>query len=184
MPVGFLLSGKVNFCSSQGAMVDRTLRYTLPLSILSGALLIGSMSGVSDPVVVNVEFPELVAPVVNVTQEPPVVNVEVLPAVVNVAPPVVSRDPVTVVVEPAPVLPPQTVYRDRVVETVVEVRSCLDYGMLPEFDLSNALSVGFPDAQWSQNGPHYSGLQWLDDSPQPTFTQIIGAWLSHLAEVC
>ena len=124
-------------------------------------------------------------PVVNITHEPPAITVEVQPSVVNI-PPAVPNDPLTVIVEPAPVLPPKVVYEDRVVEVerVIEVPSCLDYGNLPHFDLANALSRAFPGAQWSLSGSHYPGLNWLDASPKPDMTAIIGGWLTHLAEGC
>ena len=125
---------------------------------------------VSVPEPAAIEFPELPAPVVNV----------------DVAIPDAPREPTTVIVEPAPVLPAEIVYKDRTVEVerIVEVPSCLDYTALPHFDLANALTAAFPGALWGLNGSHYNGLTWRDDSPQPDMTAIIGGWLAHLSEGC
>ena len=129
-----------------------------------------------------------------VEQQPLVVNVE--PAAVQVQPPVVNveilvpntqLEPTTVIVEPAPVLPAQIIYEDRVVEVerIVEIPSCLDYSQLPHFDLANALSRAFPGAQWGLSGSHYPGLDWTDPViPKPDMTAIIGGWLAYLSEDC
>ena len=161
--------------------MDRTLRYTVPAAIIAAALILRLIP--AEPVTISVELPPFDPPIVNVTHEPAAVTVEMQPAVINV--PSSSRsDPVTVVVEPATVLPPETVYRDRVVDRIVEVPACLDYTELPYFDLANALSVAFPGAQWSLNGSYWNGLVWLDDSPEPTFEQVLGGWLTHLERDC
>jgi hypothetical protein len=134
---------------------------------------------------VTVKLSDLPPVVVNLTTETAPVNVTVpeQPApVINVTVP--KSEPFTVIVEPAPVLPAEVVYRDREVERIVKVPACLDYADLPHFDLANALSVAFPGAQWSLNGSYYPGLVWLDDSPQPDMTSIIGGWLTSLSKDC
>jgi hypothetical protein len=121
--------------------------------------------------------------VVNITQDPAVVEV----TVVNPAPSVPNGEPVSIVVQPAPVLPAEIVYQDRTVEVerIVEVPACLDYASLPHFDLANALSAAFPGAQWGLSGSHYPGLDWTDPViPKPDMTQIISGWLLYLAARC
>lgn len=122
-------------------------------------------------------------PVVNITHEPPAITIEPQAVVVNV-PRSVPNQPVNVVVEPAPVLPPEIVYQTRDVERIVEVPSCLDYSNLPHFDLANALTKARPGAQWSLNGDHMNGLIWHDATTPPTMTEVIGGWLTALAEDC
>ena len=127
------------------------------------------------PAVVNVSVPEH-QPVIEFPELPaPVVNVDI-PAFPDIPAPIVN-------VEQGQ---PQVIYQDREVEVerIVEVRSCLDYGDLPHFDLANALTAAFPGALWGLNGSHYNGLTWRDDSPQPDMTQIIGGWLTHLSADC
>jgi hypothetical protein len=134
---------------------------------------------------VIVTLSDLPPVVVNLTAEAAPVNVTVpeQPApVVNVTVP--KSEASTVIVEPAPVFPAEVVYRDREVERIVKVPACLDYTNLPYFDLANALTRAFPGAQWSLNGSYYGGLVWLDDSPQPDMTAIIGGWLTSLSEDC
>ena len=139
------------------------------------------------PAELTVKLSDLPPVIVNLTAEAAPVNVTVpeQPApVINLTVP--KSEPSTVIVEPAPVLPAEVIYRDRDVERIVtvEVPACLDYSDLPYFDLANALSAAFPGAQWSLNGSHYDGLVWLDDSPQPDMTAIIGGWLTHLTKSC
>lgn len=125
---------------------------------------------------------------ITIVQEPPVVNVEIVespqePAVVNVRVDVPEQAPSIVNVKPSA---PQIIYEDREVERIVtvEVPSCLDYTALPYFDLANALTVAFPGEPWSLSGSHYPGLVWHGDSPMPEMTDIIGGWLTSLAESC
>lgn len=33
-----------------------------------------------------------------------------------------------------------------------------------------------PGAQWTLSGDLYDGLDWLDDSPKPTFEEVESAW--------
>ena len=160
--------------------MDRILRLTVPTAIIIAAFLLRPIP--TEPISVSVEFPQLdiPAPVVTITHEPAIINVDIQTP---------TGDPgkdVTVVVEPAPIPPAEVVYRDRTVEVerIVEVRACLDYANLPYFDLANALSVAFPGAQWSLNGSYWNGLVWLDESPQPTFQQVLGGWLTHLERDC
>lgn len=125
---------------------------------------------------------------VTIVQEPPIVNVEIIapaqePAVVNVQVDVPEQVPSIVNVEPSA---PQIIYEDREVERIVtvEVPSCLDYTALPYFDLANALTVAFPGEPWSLSGSHYPGLVWHGESPMPEMGEIIGGWLTSLAESC
>jgi hypothetical protein len=157
----------------------------MPFGIIAAAIIIATRLTPQPHLVVNI--PDLPAPIVTVTMPAPVTNLTIpeQPApVVNVTVP--KTEPVTVVVEPAPVPPPEVVYRDRTVEVerTIEVPSCLDYGNLPHFDLANALSRAFPGAQWSLNGSHYPGLVWLDASPKPDMAAIIGGWLTWLSSAC
>jgi hypothetical protein len=133
------------------------------------------------PAIVNVSVPEQAAAINLSELAPPTVNVEV-----SVPDRRASAEATTVIVEPAPIPPPQIVYKDRTVEVerIVEVASCLDYSNLPYFDLSNALSAAFPGAQWSLSGSYYNGLVWHDASPMPDMTAIIGGWLAYLETDC
>ncbi len=157
----------------------------LAAAILSASIIVRPAQPViADPspylTELQLSLTDLQPAVVNITQDPAVVEV----TVVNPAPSVRNGEPATVVVQPAPVLPPEIVYRDRPVDRIVEVRTCLDFTELPYFDLANALSVALPGAQWSLNGSYYNGLVWLDPSPQPDMAAIIGGWLRHLEEGC
>jgi len=128
------------------------------------------------PATVNVSVPEQAAPVIEFPDIPaPVVNVDI-PAFPDLPAPIVN-------VEQGQ---PEVVYQDREVEVerIVEVRSCLDYGDLPYFDLANALTVAFPGEPWSLSGSHYNGLVWNGETPQPDMTAIIGGWLAHLSDSC
>jgi hypothetical protein len=173
-------------------------RFGLIAAVTALALLVPTRaaSQTADPVIeVHVSLTDLPPAIVNlsVPEQAPVVNLELpeLPA------PIVNVDvrvpdgagqaaPSTIIVEPAPVLPAEIIYQDRTVEVerIVEVASCLDYSDLPYFDLANALTRAFPGTLWSLNGSHYGGLTWHDDSPQPDMTAIIGGWLAYLAQDC
>jgi len=130
------------------------------------------------PATVHVSVAEAAAPVIVLPEMPaPVVNFTAPPA----------AEPTQVIVQPAPVLPAEIIYKDRTVEVerIVEVPSCLDYAALPHFDLANALSRAFPGAQWGLSGSHYPGLDWTDPViPKPDMTAIIAGWLAWLAEGC
>jgi hypothetical protein len=165
--------------------LDGILRFTV--LTLTGLIALNTLNRPEHPMQITVQISDI--PAATVTIEPAIINVTVpeqtleLPApVINVTVP--KSEPSTVIVEPAPVLPPEVIYQDRDVERIVKVPACLDYADLPHFDLANALSVGFPDAQWSLNGSYYNGLVWLDDSPQPDMTAVIGGWLTHLTKSC
>jgi hypothetical protein len=177
--------------------LDRIKRFGLIAAVTALALLVPTRAASSDtppPVIeVLVTLTDLPPAIVNVSvpEQTPIVNIELpetpAPVVnVDVALPEGLTQPTTVVVEPAPILPAEVIYQDRTVEVerIVEVASCLDYGDLPYFDLANALTRAFPGTLWSLNGSHYNGLTWLDDSPQPDMTAIIGGWLAHLAQDC
>ena len=162
----------------------------LAAAILSASIIVRPAQPVianpsPDPVVMELQLSltDLQPSVVNITQDPATVEI----TVVNPAPSVSNHEPVTIVVEPAPILPAEVVYKDRTVEVerIVEIPSCLDYAALPHFDLANALSRAFPGAQWGLSGSHYPGLDWTDPViPKPDMTQIIGGWLAWLAEGC
>jgi hypothetical protein len=159
--------------------LDRVLNVLL-FAVLSAVVWFSESDTFVD---VQVAVPDVSLPAVNVSvpkSDAPVVNVT-LPDITFPA-----GVPTTVVVEPAPVLPAEVVYRDRTVEVerVVKVPACLDYTDLPYFDLANALSVAFPGAEWSLSGSHIGGLTWLSDSPQPDMTAIIGGWLTALTASC
>jgi hypothetical protein len=177
--------------------LDRIQRFGLIAAVTALALLVPTRAASSEtppPVIeVLVTLTDLPPAIVNVSvpEQTPIVNIE-LPETpahvinVDVALPEGLSQPTTVVVEPAPILPAEVVYKDRTVEVerIVEVASCLDYGDLPYFDLANALTRAFPGAQWGLNGSHYNGLVWYDDTPMPDMTAIIGGWLAHLAQDC
>ena len=162
--------------------MEPILRQTLPAAIIIAAFLMKPIA--PEPIVLAVDLSEVEMPAsaVTITQEPSVIHVEMQPATANQAP----ARPMTVVVEPSPVLPPEVIYEERIVEVTrtVEVPACLDYGNLPDFNLPNALGAAFPGAQWSLSGDQYSGLVWHDDTPKPTFTQILGGWLTYLEQYC
>ena len=44
----------------------------------------------------------------------------------------------------------------------------IDYGLI--------LSTKYAGTQWSLNGYEYSGLTWLDESPQPSQTELDALW--------
>ncbi len=173
--------------------MDRWTRFGLITAVAAGLLFIPTVAA-SDI------KPQVIEVVVTLTDQPaPIVNVRVpeqaaptitlpdfdIPApVVNVQIP--QTEPPVIVVEPSTTPPPQVIYEDRTVEVerIVEVPACLNYADLPHFDLANALTAGFPGAQWGLSGSHYNGLKWYDDSPMPDMTDIIGAWLTHLESDC
>jgi hypothetical protein len=43
-------------------------------------------------------------------------------------------------------------------------------------DYAAVLTVLYPGAEWTLNGSDYSGLTWLDDSPEPTQQELDDAW--------
>ena len=43
-------------------------------------------------------------------------------------------------------------------------------------DIPAILTYAHPGAQWTLNGDTYDGLNWLDDSPKPTFAELEAAW--------
>ena len=45
-------------------------------------------------------------------------------------------------------------------------------------DIPAVLSAIRPGAVWALNGDEYDGLDWQDDSPKPTFDEIVAAWPS------
>jgi hypothetical protein len=174
--------------------LDRIARVGLIAAVAVIALLIPHRAASQTPapiIEVTVSLTDLPPATVNLTvaETPPNVNVtlpELAAPIVNVTMPEGAVQPTTVIVEPATVGPAQVIYQDRTVEVerIVEVASCLDYADLPYFDLANALTHAFPGAQWSLNGSHYNGLVWLDESPMPDMTAIIGGWLAWLTEAC
>ena len=172
--------------------MNRPIRIGLFAALALGVALIPTQAAsqtTAPQIEVVVSLTDLPPAVVNVTapDQTPVINMPELPApIVNVTVPDAEREPTTVIVEPAPVLPPEIRYEEKIVtvEKLVEVASCLDYADLPYFDLANALTAAFPGALWGLNGSHYNGLTWRDDSPKPDMTEIIGGWLQHLSKDC
>ena len=174
--------------------MDKILRFGVIAAVTAVAVIVPTRAASSEtppPVIeVIISLTDIPPAVVNVSvpEHAPVITFPELPApVVNVTVPTQpATEPSTVIVKPAPVLPAQVIYEDRVVEVerIVEVPSCLDYSKLPHFDLANAVARAFPGAQWSLSGSHYPGLNWLDPSPKPDMTAIIGGWLAWLAEDC
>jgi hypothetical protein len=49
-------------------------------------------------------------------------------------------------------------------------------------DIPAVLTHLYPGAIWSLNGDLYSGLDWLDDSPKPTESELEAAWPTVQAE--
>jgi hypothetical protein len=153
----------------------------LPVAIITAAFVMPT----PEPAVIELsvaEWPEMPAPVVNVDvpdfPELPVVK----PSTVTVTPatPVVVEKRVDV---PGPTV---TVYEDRevIVDRIVEVPACIDFDDLPYFDLPNAISVTRPGEAWSLSGDYYNGLSWSDSTTKPTFTEIVGGWLTSLEAEC
>ena len=154
-------------------------KVALPISIISAALIWPR----TEPAPVIVEFPETPAPVITVEipEFPP------LPELPETKAPIVTVNPSQpIIAEKVIEVPGATVYEDRevIVERIVEVPACLDYAALPYFDLANAISVTRPGEGWSLSGDYYNGLNWLADTPKPTFTEILGGWLESLEEQC
>jgi hypothetical protein len=171
--------------------LEHIKRYGLIAAVAAVALLIPLQAASTEtppPVIeVVVSLTDLPPAVVNVTvpEHQPVIEFSELPApVVNVDIPAFPDLPAPIVNVDVPQGSPEIIYRDRDVERIVEVPSCLDYSDLPYFDLANALTVAFPGEQWSLNGSHYNGLTWHGEGPQPDMTAIIGGWLAHLSEGC
>lgn len=150
----------------------------LPVAIVTAAFVMPT----PDPAVIELsvaEWPEMPAPVVNVAA-PVIPEGKASTVVVKPAEPVVIEKRVDV---PGPTV---TVYEDRevIVDRVVEVPACIDFADLPYFDLASAVSVARPGEGWSLSGDYYNGLNWLADTPKPTFTEILGGWLGALEADC
>jgi len=43
-------------------------------------------------------------------------------------------------------------------------------------DYAAVLTANYPGAQWSLNNNDYDTLDWLDDTPKPTQTELDAAW--------
>jgi hypothetical protein len=50
-------------------------------------------------------------------------------------------------------------------------------------DYSLILVTNYAGKQWSLNGESYDGLDWLDNSPKPTQTELDALWESTQAAV-
>ena len=150
----------------------------LPVAIVTAAVVMPRPEPA--PVIVEVaEWPSMPAPIVEVTVPP------FEPTVVNVSP----AEPVLVESEVEVEVPGETktVFEDRVVEVerVVEVRTCLVWDELPSYDLAKAISVTRPNEAWMLDGDSYRGLTWLDSTPKPSESELLGGWLADLeAETC
>jgi hypothetical protein len=146
----------------------------LPVAIITAALIWPR----PEPVTIEVDFPESAPAVVNMSTPE-------FPAFPEVKVPVVTVKPGEPVVTEKQI-PGPVVFQDRevTVERVVEVPSCLNYAELPYFDLANAVSVTRPGESWSLSGDYYNGLAWLDSTPKPSFSEIVGGWLRHLESQC
>jgi hypothetical protein len=150
----------------------------LPVAIVTAATIMPTPEPA--PVIVEMgEWPEVPAPsiVVEVPEFP-----EIKPTIVNVAPaePVVIEEEVEVEVAKRVEVPV-----DRVVEVPVEVRTCLVWDELPSYDLAKALTVTRPGEAWSLNGDAYTGLVWMDVTPKPSESELIGGWLADIeANTC
>jgi hypothetical protein len=159
----------------------RTLQvFAFPVALIIAAAILGTPQ-------VTVNVPESPAPIVTVDVQPSDVTVQNEAPVINFTPPALNipAPVVNVDVQPSPSGPVSVIVETPPAEVIyVEVGSCLNYTDLPEFDLANALATGFPDADYMLSGPNYSSLQWRDNDPQPTMTDIIGRWLESLADDC
>jgi hypothetical protein len=154
-------------------------KVALPISIISAALIWPR----PEPAPVILELPEIPAPVINLEIPEP----SSLPELPEMKAPIVTVNPTQpIITEKVVEVPGPTVYEDRevIVERIVEVPACLDYAALPYFDLANAISVTRPGESWSLSGDYYNGLNWLADTPKPTFTEIVGGWLMKLETEC
>jgi len=110
--------------------------------------------------------------VVNITQDPAVVEV----TVVNPAPSVPNGEPVSIVVQPAPVLPAEIIYEDRIVEVVVEVVVVCNPAIQPDrraVVLTNGvvtnIMAGSPGQQFTdfvEGNPNYGEITCLPVQPQ------------------
>jgi hypothetical protein len=150
----------------------------LPVAIVTAATVMPSPEPA--PVIVEIaEWPVMPAPVVTV--EAPAFP-ESKPTVVNVSPaePVVVEEKVEVEKEKRVNVPV-----DRVVTIEVPVRTCLVWGELPDYDLARAITVTRPGEAWMLDGDSYRGLTWLDVTPKPSESELLGGWLANLeAETC
>lgn len=43
-------------------------------------------------------------------------------------------------------------------------------------DYSKVLTINYPGKKWSLSGDSYDGLDWLDESPKPTQTELDALW--------
>lgn len=50
-------------------------------------------------------------------------------------------------------------------------------------DYTLILSRKYPGAQWILRGDNYEGLEWLDQTPQPTKAELDAQWEIVLAEI-
>jgi hypothetical protein len=150
----------------------------LPVAIVTAAFVMPRPEPA--PVIVEIaDWPAMPAPVVTV--EAPTFP-EAKPTVVNVSPaePVVVEE--TVEVEKVKRV---EVLVDRVVTVEVPVRTCLVWDELPSYDLAKAITVTRPGEAWILDGDSYRGLTWLDVTPKPSESELLGGWLADLeAETC
>ena len=171
--------------------MDKFLRFGLIAAVTAAALVIPTRAASSEtppPVIeVVVSLTDLPPAVVNVSvpEHQPVIEFPELPApVVNVDIPAFPDIPAPIVNVDIPQAKPEVVYKDREVERIVEMPACVDPNRLSHFDLANWLTVAYPGAQWGLSGSSWDGLTWHEDSPKPSLSNIIDAYLAEVTADC
>lgn len=148
----------------------------LPVAIITAAFVMPKPEPA--PVVIEIaEWPTLPAPTITV-EVPPFPDLK--PTIVNVAPaePVVTEK---VIEKKGDAV---EVFVDRVVTVEVPTRTCLVWDELPSYDLAKAITVTRPGEAWMLDGDSYGGLVWLDVTPKPSESELLGGWLADIEEGC
>ena len=156
--------------------------YAIPAAIVAAVLLFPRP--VPSSPVINVEIPDIPPAQVEVVVEPHEITLPEQEApVVNVTVP--AQEPTVVNVQPAPIPDPEVIIEEReVVVTRDVIRGCIDTDDLPHFDLPGALTIARPGEEWSLSGDYMNGLVWHSDTPQPTFNEILAAWIADVQSRC
>jgi hypothetical protein len=99
--------------------LDGILRFTV--LTLTGLIALNTLNRPEHPMQITVQIPDI--PAATVTIEPAIINVTVPEQTLELPAPVINltvpkSEPSTVIVEPAPVLPPEVIYQDRDVERI------------------------------------------------------------------